>query len=309
MNKLFYVYNHQNKADSYIRALRRAGWEETRNQREARFILSDMDISSRGRTIKDLHYGGVPTFLYPHGGIPSIFWDFPGYEWSRFVSAHFVPASGHIQVMRALGYPLPIEPVGWHLSPVRVFRPRLDFRRILFAPIHPNNNGFLSRIDREINAEAFKKARELAGSENSSLTVRYLGDLKGNGLWRAGGVSYLQGSPDLSTGEIERSDLVIAHHTFAYMAVAMGVPTLMMGEDYAPRIGSSEDKLERARSWEKYEELFKYPLDILKGDPFDLAVRAAGSDREFCEWRERMIGGAFDPKLFVSRLESYLHAS
>lgn len=303
---LFYCYDHQGKAREYKRALLAHGWQETKEQTKARIVLSDMDISSRGRTLEELARMGKKVFLYPHGGIPNIFWDFPGYVPSRFVCAQFVPAPGHYEIMKAYGYPQPIEVIGWHLSPVRRYRPEREIRRILFAPIHPNNNGFLSRIDRDINSESFRRALDLANGEGASLTVRYLGDLRINGLWRAGAVSYIQGSPDLSIGEIERADLVIAHHTFAYMAVAMGVPTLMMGEDIAPRIGDREEKLLRAQSWEKYKDLMRYPLDILEGDPFDMAVRAAGSDSDIIQWRERMIGKPFDAALFVERLGSYL---
>lgn len=305
-HKSFYVYNHQGKAGAFVEALLSHGWTQTKEQTKANIILSDMDITSRGRTLEELSRMGKKVFLYPHGAIPAIFYDFDGYKPSKAVSAHFVPAPGHLEVMRAYGYPAPLEVIGWHLSPVRKFTPRREIRRILFAPIHPNNNGFLSRIDREINSKSFRAARTIAAGEGASLTVRYLGDLRINGLWRAGGVAFIQGKPDLSVGEIERSDLVIAHHTFAYMAVALGVPTLMMGEDEAPRLGDREERLLRARSWDKYRDLMRYPLDILDGDPFDLAVRAAGSDSDILQWRERMIGKPFDPALFVERVRSFL---
>lgn len=306
MNKSFYVYDHQGKAGLFCEALSRYGWERTKIQTKARIVLSDMDISSRGRTLEELSRIGKKVFIYPHGGIPNIFYDFDGYSPSKAIACQFVPAPGHLEVMRAYGYDRPIELTGWHLSPVKRFRPRREIRRVLFAPIHPNNNGFLSRVDREINSESFRKAILIASQEGASLSVRYLGDLKGNGLWRAGGVSYIQGSPDLSIGEIERSDLVIAHHTFAYMAVALGVPTLMMAEAKAPRMGDREERLVYARSWEKYRDLMRYPLDVLEGDPFDLAVKAIGSDSDIIEWRSRMIGGPFDPKGFVEKVKGYL---
>jgi hypothetical protein len=306
MKDIFFAYKHQGKEEAFRRALRSRGYEETKRPDEASIILSDMDISSRGRNLLEYSRQGKKIFLYPHGGIPNIFWDFPGYEPSPAVSAHFVAAPGHYEVMKAYGYPRPIEVVGWHLSGIRPFRPARDLRRILFAPIHPNNNGFLSRIDREINAETFRRAVRLATDERSSLTVRYLGDLKSNGLWRAGGVMYLQGAPDLSHNEIDRADIVIAHHTFAYIAIARGAPTLMMGEAETPRVGGSEEKLVRSRNWDKYRDLMRYPLDILEGDPFSLAVQATESDRDIIQWRERMIGDVFQPGAFVDCLESYL---
>lgn len=301
----FFSFNHQHKADEYNRALEARGWTRVSDPGEARFILSDMDLYRRAKTLEDYRKKGIKVFLYPHGGIPSIFWDFAGNTPSPFVSAHFVPAPGHERVMRSYGYPAPIEVVGWSLCPIKSFRPR-PIRRVLFAPIHPNNNKFLCSIDKEINRESFRAALKIAGEAEASLLVRYLGSLRDNGLWKAGGADYLQGFPDGSFEEIDQADLVIAHHTMAYMSVARGVPTLMMGEGIAPRLGPKEEKLLRPLSWERYKDLMIYPLDVLEGDPLELAERASSSDRDICEWRERMIGSPFDPGRFIDRLESYL---
>jgi hypothetical protein len=265
-----------------------------------------MDLMPRARILRKLAQRGVRIFIYPHAARPNIFWDFPGQVMTDFITAHFVPAEGHAQIMRSFGVPHPIEPVGWHLSETRPFRCRDEVKKILFAPIHPNSNGFLSSIDRDINEAAFRKALSLM-LENVSLTVRYLRDLKRQGLWKAGGVEYIEGAPDGSTVEIDRADLVISHQTFAFLAVARGVPTLMMAEDKPPRWGGSEEKLRFVLSWEKYRDLMAFPLDILSGEDLGETVfRAIDSDMYIRDWRERMIGPAFDPDLFVERVESYL---
>lgn len=304
--KHFFCFNHQTKADAYIMALITRGWMQTSHIDQACFILADADVRGRNRTLSEYGRRGVNIFLYPHAARPNIFWDFPDTPYSDFVTAHFVATEGHIEIMRAYGNPYDLNAVGWHLSPIAPFRPRLEIRKILFAPIHPNSNGFLCRLDREINAEAFRRLLKLV-TDGVTLTVRHLHDLKKNGLWRAGGVEYLEGQPDLSYRQIDQADLVISHQTFGYMAVARGVPTLMMGEWHAPRWGGSEVELTTVMSWEKYQHLVIYPLDILaEQDPGVLATRAAHSDCEIADWRARMIGQPFDGDRFVDLVESYL---
>lgn len=306
MEKLFFCFNHQNKARAFIRALLSRGWLETKDPGKARFILSDMDIARRGQTLRSYHGRGIKVFLYPHGGIPTLFWDFPGYDYSFAVDRFFAPAPGHVEVMKAYGVPYEFDITGWTLCDIRPFRPSPDIRRVLFAPIHPNNNGFLCELDRKINRETFDRLLRISSICDFELIVRYLGDLRVNGLWRAGGIQYIQGEPNQSTEEIDRADLVVAHHTMLFLAIARGVPALAMGEAFPPRVGGTERELKTVRSWSKYRDLFMYPLDFLEGDGLEVMSRAARSDEDIREWKARMIGESFDPSLFVDRIEELL---
>lgn len=306
-NNLFFCFNHQNKAEAYIRALVSRGWEETKDPGQARFILADSNVNHRRKTLDSYHARGVKVFLYPHAARPNIFWDFPGQDFSGRVDAHFTISPGHVEIMRAYGYPYPIEVVGWHLSQIRPFRPREEIRRIVFAPIHPNNNGYLGAVDRDLNNRTFSRLLSVSPAiHNFELAVRYIGDLRSIGIWRAGGVQYIEGYKDQSTSEIDGADLVVSHQTYAFLAVARGIPTLMMGEDLPPRWGGSDREIKTVKSWEKYRDLMRYPLDILAGDPAELMSRAACSDEDIQDWRRRMIGDPFDPDRFVDRVEEYL---
>lgn len=306
MESLFFCFNHQGKADAYIQALTARGWTLTRQPGRARFILSDVDVYGREKALAEYHKLRIPIFLYPHAARPNIFWDFPGAPYSGFATAHFVSAEGHIDIMRAYGNKLPLHAVGWHLSPIVPFRPRMQVKRILFAPIHPNSNGFLGRLDKELNLQTLKKLLPLMEGD-VSVKVRYLHDLKQNGLWRAGGVEYMEGQADLSYRQVDEADLVVGHQTIAYISVARGVPTVMMGEWHTPRLGGTEEKLVTVRSWDKYKDLMMYPLDILaEDDTMALFNRAIESDCEIAEWRERLIGKPFAADHFVDVVESYL---
>ncbi len=304
--KSFFCFNHQGKADAYINALTMRGWTQVKDPGRAYFILSDADVHARFKTLQSYHRRKVKIFLYPHAARPNIFWDFPGISFAPFVCAHFVATDGHAEIMRAYGVPYNLQVIGWHLCPPLPFRPRDQVRRILYAPIHPNSNGFLCRLDRELNMLTFKKLLSLV-NDGVTLTVRYIRELQQNGLWKAGGVNYIQGQLDLSYQEIDQADLVIGHQTFAYMAVARGVPTLMMGEWHAPRWGGTEEKLATVRSWEKYKDLLMYPLDILaEEDTPALLERAIRSDCDIADWRDRLIGRPFEPHRFVDVLEGCL---
>lgn len=306
MNTNFFVFNHQGKADAFVHALTTRGWNQVKDPGQARFILSDSDVLARAKTLEAYHRQGVKVFLYPHAGPPNLFWDLPNTPYTHSVDAHFVPTEGHIEIMRSYGNRYPLHAVGWHLCPIAPFKPRTEARRIVFAPIHPNSNKFLCRLDREMNAETFKKLLPLVNG-NVCLLVRHVNELKQNGLWRAGGVDYIEGQKDQSYWEIDQADLVVGKQTYAYLAVARGVPALMMGEWHPIQWGGSEAAMSYAKSWDSYKHLMMYPLDILAAEDLqELIGRAIHSDCEIADWRERMIGQPFDPDRFVDLVEGLL---
>ncbi len=308
MTKSFFVFNHQNKASMYIEALTRHGWIQTKRIDDAKFVLSDADIYRRAKTLEEYGRRGRPIFLYPHSAIPNLFWDFPGVKYSNVINAQFVPSEGHVEIMRSYGNPYTIHVVGWHLCPLEPFKPR-ELTSILFAPIHPNSNGFLCKLDKEINVETFRRLLEISRVNNVKLNVRYLQNLPANGLWNEPGVNFVLGEPDQNFSSIDRAGVVVAHHTFAYMAVARGVPTVMMGEWHAPRMGPKEHEMITAKSWGQYKHLLMYPMDILDPyeDPAALLKRACAADVEIEDWRSRMIGEPFDAEKFAALVEGHLY--
>jgi hypothetical protein len=304
----FYLFNHQNKGTALVRALQQAGWNWTAQLGRADVIFSDSDVPARAKILQSFHQRGRKVFLYPHAARPTLFNDFVGYPPCPTIDAGFVTAAGHLPIMRAVGISYPIEAMGWHFCPMKAFTPRPEHRRVLFAPIHPNSNGTLSTGDRRLNADTLRKLLPLVRSGEIQLTVRYLRDLTKNGLRIEDGVTYVQGEPDQSYDQIDQADVVISHQTFAYIAIARGVPTVMMGEDVPPRIGCEElHDFQYARSFDKYKDLLMYPYDILAvEDVCGLLQRAVRSDEEIADWRTRLIGEPFDGPRFVQFVEKYL---
>lgn len=303
----FYFYGHQKKEIELVRALIDAGWQKLTTPNQADVIFTDVDIEQHAKNLNIYHIRGKKIFIYPHAAMANLFGDFDGYSFVKRASAQFVTAPGHVDVMRAWGYTLPLEVIGWYLCPTLPFKPRAEVRRVLFAPIHPNSDNTLSHIEREINAGAYKKLLALLDSGQIELTLRYIRGLENNGLWNYPGVKYVAGKADQSTVEIDEADIVVSHQTMLYLAVARGIPTVGMGEDAVPMMGSTgKGNFGEVKSWNLYSHLMQYPLDILTcDDTMNLFRQASESDADIADWRERMVGLPFDPARFVMAVEKY----
>lgn len=304
----FYFYLHQNKGRPLLEAMKAAGWTPTGQAANAAAVFSDSDVPSRMKSLNGFLRRGAKIFLYPHAARPNLFNDFEGYPWCPKVTAHFVSAEGHIEILKRVGIGHKFEVTGWYLCPMKPFEPRTQARKILFAPIHPNSNGTLSKSDRKVNADTMRKLQPLVESGEIDLTIRFLRGLDKNGLWEVPGVTYIEGQPDQTYSQIDDADLVVSHQTFAYIAIARGVPTVMMGEDVPPRIGCEEyGTFKYVMNFDKYKDLLMYPLDILaEDDTLGLFERAIRSDTEIADWRRRLIGEPFDPLNFVRTVKRYL---
>lgn len=306
----FHFHSHQGKSDKLIEALVNVGgFRQVHSPKIADVIFTDVDIGDHAGELEILHkQRGKKIMVIPHAGMPNFFGDFPIYKSLSITRVQFVPAVGHVEVMRAWGYDKPLEIIGWYFCPLVRFRPRFETRKVLFAPIHPNADNTLSHVEKQINAEAYKKLLALVDSGDIRLTVRYLRGLENNGLWNYPGVKYVAGKPDQTTKEIDESDIVVSKKTMQYMAVARGVPCVGMGEHIPPPSGSeSRNNYMEVQSWDKYRVTMAYPIDILaESDTLALLNHVAVSDGLVAGWRQRMIGEAFSPEKFVELVKKYL---
>ena len=119
-------------------------------------------------------------------------------------------------------------------------------------------------------------------------------------------MKYIRGGLDLSYADMDNADVVVGHQTYAWLAVARGVPTVMMDEEMPTHTSPRKGPSSFAKHWDDYKDLIMYPLDILHtDDPMRLMERAAGSDGDIMEWKQRMIGEAFDPAKFAEVIKGY----
>lgn len=300
----FFIWSHQDKADALIAALTpKYAQSNSYLQRGLKFMLTDSDIRGRAHQMNAARkYGCHAFFIYPHSAPPSLInAHFRGWQ---YTTAQFVVNEYHAETLRQFGYKKPLESMGWYLSEIKPFKPR-TVGNVLFAPIHPMN----APQDREVNASAFKKLYELSRQGAFELMVRHVGSLGENGLEHAPGVTYIRGEKSRNAPELERADVVVSHQTFAWRAVALGIPTVMMREDMPrhyknPR--ANWEFMDRAL-WERVLPHFRFPYDILDGsDTMTLLRRAAESDADIADWKRRMIGYPFNPDLFLQNVEKYL---
>jgi hypothetical protein len=120
-------------------------------------------------------------------------------------------------------------------------------------------------------------------------------------------VRYLQGRPDGSHREIDWADLTIAHQTHAYIAIARGKPTIMLGDRQRPSSGNTPECLKYVAHWEAYRDYLAYPYDVADGDLPGQIAEASFTDAKIREWRERFIGQPFDGEAFIKQIERLTH--
>lgn len=302
----FVCYSHQDKAKAYIRTLKDNGYHEGSNS-TASVVLLDHDIGRGGTQFKSqlmFHQNrNSSVFMYPHCARPMIQWDgmYPVWPYTKTV---FVHGQTHKEVMRSYGYPLPIVVAGWSYSERKPFVPVIrDRYRVLFAAVHPNNNGWLGEEEMFVNQRAISILSKLP----IDLTVRYTQRLSSNGIEeKIPGVRYVQGKPLLSESikHMDEHDIVVGYQTFAYLAVARGKPTVFVAQQLRPRSGNKPGNLKFAHSWELYKHLMRFPYNLGDAkDPFALLQRAAASDEEISDWRYGVMGKHYDSDLVMRTIK------
>ena len=303
MRKRFYVFEHQGKEKMYVQALLDAGWRKAESvSNMVKFCLVDFDIKNGRQQKLELmrkRWGIGKFFVYPHAARPNVVNDiYPNWE---HTTAQFVVTPAHAEVLKLYGYPKPVYPVGWHLSEIKPFR-RTPGYKVLFAPIHPR----MSDIDKQTNADTFKILSDLALKGRIKLTIRYIHSLEDSGLpiEQYEHIDYVKGVQNGCTEDIENADVVVSHQTYAYLARALGTPTIMMNEHIPPKDFKLTGEVIYAKNWEMYRHLIQYPLDILNTpDPLNLIQRASEGDEDVREWTANMIGDKlFDANEFVHRI-------
>lgn len=313
--KIYAVAEHQHKGKALVQTLTRNGWRKTARLRSTgkpapRFALIDNNTHGRGGigerpSLAMYREFGVPIILYPHAARPPLWWDiFGAYP---FAACQLVPSAGHERVLRKMGFKSPVEVIGWYYSAVNSFRPRPRATRVLFAPTHPNANGWLNATDMELNAEAFRLLLDLV--PGIELRVRHVHTLDANGLWEVPYIDYVRGSTRSgSLVDADWADVVVSTQTFAFMCIARGVPTVMYGEDLDPRFGNSLESFTTVSRWSRYKDDVMYPVDLFNArkDPLSLLqTTARGFTDAQAEWKSRMIGSPYSPQKFLRALSTY----
>jgi hypothetical protein len=267
---------------------------------DAEVFLVDLDIEPFRGLYDHRLANGAKVMVIPHGPNANYIYDgIMGFD--PRVTAHFTIGEGQREVMRRIGMTVPTHAVGWPWCERLPFRASAAPRRVVFAPNHPiERNGFLPDGFRKLHGEIFEALLAL----DVELTVRHIGDLAANGLWEAPGVTYERGATDNTYAAIDSADAVVAIGTFAALAIARGVPTVMFAQDVTPWNQAEDDgPVDLAENWDAYRDYVRYPHDVADGPIGEVLAAAAASDEGIREWRDLFLGPEFDPATFAQLVE------
>ena len=269
------VKDHRRNSAPYITALRAAG-HEFLSEGPVDLLLTDLDIPYLGhKEILDRYSEmGAKVLMYPHaGGGPNLSYDG---QWKADprVHANLVASYGHAEFLRRLEYPSATHTIGWTHCQLRPFRACADVQRVVFAPTHPNGDGSMTDYQRELNSTVFRQLLECP----FELTVRFIGTLEQNGLWKAKNVKFVDGRRSPQFAEMDGADAVVAGDgTFPTLAVARGVPTVMYSQGIMCLGLGRRDAGRRPRP-ELYWDYARFPFDVADGPLEDTVREAARSD-------------------------------
>jgi hypothetical protein len=103
------------------------------------------------------------------------------------------------------------------------------------------------------------------------------------------------------------ADVVIGHQTYAWVAVAMGIPVMMFAEDMPRHVRLRNGKYQDVPCWDKVNHLFRYPLDLLDFEDTEKALNdCVLSDDGIADWKRRMIGTAMTQDSLFGAVERHL---
>ena len=305
MDKSFYVIRNKDAAAEYIDALLSAGYYEQNRIWHADFLLIECE---HGGTTRDRIFEIArvkPVFKYPH--TPYSYWINDGPYPAAPVKCNFVVGQGAVMGMAAYGYPYRVEPVGWTGCPIKEFTPTKG-TKLLFVPPHLVRAG--KYADHEIVYPAVVKAAEfIARHRNSfeSVTVHYSLDgidESGVGVLKKHNVTFrpvqIRGIEEPRKQALEQMqgfDLVISSNTFAHLAIASGIPTILFGADTLDY---------HVNSYALYRDHYRFPRaleDMSIQDVLDVR-KEEGADVK--RWKELNIGRPFDAKRFLEVVKEYV---
>jgi hypothetical protein len=310
--KTFYIRRNQHKADPFIDALSSAGWTYKRFLDWPEVYLYDVESADFGygwhERMYILHEKGKRIFFYPHtarAGYP-----YTVREPWPYCEGRFAISEGTKEIWRRCGVEGPIHVIGWPWSPIKPFRSGTGKKKVkvLFAPMHPNHNGFLSDHDMRINRETHEVLADLASLNQISLTVRHLQPVERNGFTKREEAYYIAGEPDGNYRDIEEADLIIGSYTFAYMAIALGRPTIMIGEEAGHFSGAHQDMIRHSdHTRHLYYDYARYPFNfeevvLDREAALSMIIDALFKWDAVENWKKLFIGEGFKPDVFVGAI-------
>ena len=309
---IFYVSDHQHKSVGLCAALISAGHKLAHQPDQAEAVLVDYPVAWHPNRnleiVQEAHAQGKPCFEYPHGAPPPMQYDGVAPA-CKELTASLVHSEGHAELMRRIEYPVPTSVVGWYYCKLKPETHPAEIGSILYAPAHPWADGVTNQ---EYWYDANRRSYHAILDHPAPVkTVRFYGTLAANGLTPEPGVTLVRARLEQireQVKQIDQHDLVVSDGTFAYLAVARGKPTIMLGQDrvWHNDQGTLTVNVER---WETYRQYMRWPYDLDDGDFPDVAEAARAGGERAHEWRHLFVGDQLDPEELSDTLEQLCRAA
>src|SRR5689334_14351874 len=156
------IFDMQGKSRGLVQALGSEGHELVGTPRADVIFVDDASPWAHPRQALSeqcVDLGGI-FLVYPHGGGAPAVYDGVAHPDMR-VTAHLVQPPGHAEILRRIGFPLPVHVIGWFYSPMAPFTPPAAVRTVLFGPRHPLGDGTTYDPDRETNRRIYEQLLKL----------------------------------------------------------------------------------------------------------------------------------------------------
>ena len=304
MTKLFYCIRNKDSADDYVSALNKAGYSETRKLDRADFLL--FDVEHKGRlSLSSKFREKKPSFIYPH--TPYSFWLWDGVYQQTKVCCNFVVGETAKRGMELYGYSSRVEVVGFTGCQVREFHPTKG-TTLLFAPPHLLGSGKYTNaaIHHSIRRAASVIVKNIKYFDKVIVSHSWQG-IKESECGEFIGYDNVEfypvnayrtkGCRRHAVGQIARADLVVAQNTLSYLSVAVGMPTIMFGNDF---------RWDRIKNYHLYEDIYKFPLNLEKMTIDEILAVRERRNEDVERWKEMNIGTQFDAEKFISVIREYV---
>ena len=305
VKKTFSVARNKDAADTYIDALKLAGYEEMRG--DVDFYLLDRGMYGYRFEKRFQLLIQKPGFIYPHSPTAYFLWDGP--EKPLPAACTFVASDGAKKAMEIYSYPYRVEACGFSRCEVKEFK-QTQGRNLLFVPARPRVDGGQQRT-KDLSAFKF-----ILNHRNSfeNITICFTHSLEEIGfsayesLYRDMGIEFILTNPKIGkpTPEmierIKHFDLVISCTSVSAFAVALGIPTVFYGESDILTSGNGTV----AQHYSLYRDIYEFPLTLEKMSIAEVLAVRDEKNLLVERWKRLNIGENFDAQKFLSIVAEYV---
>jgi len=305
--KTYFAHNYRDSFNGFQKALKKGGYKFDANIRKADILFFDTEprhLNSK-REAWERMIAGRPLFIYPH--TPYAFWLWDGFiKPSESVSCNFVVGESAKLSMQKYGYPNRVEVVGFSRCKVRPFM-KTTGRRLAYASSRLiGEHGYWPHEgDRILNEKAIDWLLKNR-SYFDEVIFYHSFPIEKYGVDESYPFTFVDvgraGKLNTQTAleQLKNIDIVISCNTFGFLAIAQGIPTVLVGHNNEYPMHSSNYGVHYA----EYAEHCDFPLDLFSMSGQNVLALRQEIPECVRTWKQRNIEG-FNPEKFLSVVNEY----